>query len=272
MSRSVRPADYGDGEVAEALRDPKAAQLLDVCGEHIGLVVDHMAKVSFGNDERYKVMQFQLFEQHHNIHHLRHRPLQRALQSRYAACQCSPLGRLVIRSAAISGSGAEGLDAPPRPPNSQTTSDSDMMFQLGPVHWTFPGTEEASAGDTAVESTADPRGQVSDPTPRLVISETENLGFVLLLQERRDDCPHQERRPFKAEVVNKFFRDYQLVTIGKYITECSTNGPACSFSRRTNEAYNVADRDEVPCLHVPVWWFSDEFFTRPGNKTGHRRP
>ena len=98
-----------------------------------------------------------------------------------------------------------------------------------------------------------------------MIEETENPGFVLVLQERRDDCPHQERRPFKAGDVTQLFKDFQLITKGGSITDCSTNGPACSFVTPANNEHFARDYDEVPCLHVPDWWFSDEFFTR------HRR-
>ena len=68
------------------------------------------------------------------------------------------------------------------------------MTELAPMHWTFPDSEETSpledtAAGPAPVTTADPRRQDSDQTPRLVIEETENPGFVLVLQERRDDCP-----------------------------------------------------------------------------------
>ena len=99
-----------------------------------------------------------------------------------------------------------------------------------------------------------------------MIEETENPGFVLVLQERRDDCPHQERRPFKAEDVTQSHMDYQRMTTIEGITQRAINGPACSFQLQPeSEAYRPVDFDEVPCLRIPVWWFSDEFFTR------HRR-
>ena len=270
MSRRGRPADGGGSKVAAALRDPQVTQLLHVCGEHIGLVVDVLLRQRCGYNEIYDLLHRELSEQAWSNNDLWRRPLGRALQSRYSDCQCSPFGSLVMRNRVISGSMAEGLCNPGPPPNCQSTSDMDIMIELGPVHWTFPGTEvprpvkDTPVGPTTA-TTAGPSGPGSDPTPRLVIAETENPGFVLLLQERRDDCPHQEPRPFKAETVTQFFRDYQTLTRGGGVAQQSTNGPACSFAQPTSQTFGVCDFDEVPCLHVPVWWFSDEFFTR------HRR-
>ena len=70
---------------------------------------------------------------------------------------------------------------------------------------------------------------------------------------------HQERLPFKAEAVAQFFIDYQMIASRKNITMPSTNRLAFS------SAYGKAEFGEFPCLRVPVWWFSNEFFTR------HRR-
>ena len=267
MSRSRRPADAGD---REALRDPNVTKLMHACGEHIDLVVDAALQDACSTEKEDSFLQNQMGEHLWNSDNLWHRPLDLALQSRYADCPCSPFGRLIRRNCVVSGSMAERLFNPVRPPKYQSTSDLDMMVELGPVCWTFPGTEETSpvedtATGPATATTSDPRGQDSDPTPRLVIEETENPGFVLVLQERRDDCPHQERRPFKAEDVTQCFRDHQMVTLGKDVTQQSTNGPACSFVKPTREVFHCSDFDEVPCLYVPVWWFSDELFTR------HRR-
>ena len=270
MSRSGRQADVGGREVAEALRDPKVTHLMHVCGERIDLVLDAALQHACQRDKVFDFMSKQLSERKKNSWNVWLRPLDFALQSRYADCRCSPLGRLVRRNAVISGSVAEGLATPGRPPKYQTSSDVDIMIELGPVHWTFPGTEETSpvqdiSARPTTATTAEHRCQDSDPTPRLVIEETENPGFVLLLQKRRDDCPHQERRPVKAKDVTQYFSDSQLVIQGDGITQRSTNGPACSFVKQGDGVGAVTDGDEVPCLHVPVWWLSDEFFTR------HRR-
>ena len=270
MSRSGRQADVGGREVAEALRDPNVTQLMHVCGEHIDLVVDVVLQNLCQREKVSSFMDKPAAGTKKSNNNVWLRPLDLALQSRYADCRCSPLGRLVKRNAVISGSMAEGLQTPGRPPKYQTSSDQDVMIELGPVHWTFPGTEETSpvediSARPTTATTAEHGGQDSDPTPRLVIEETENPGFVLVLQERRDDCPHQERRPFKAKDVTRYFSDYQLVTNGHGITQRSTNGPACSFVQQTNKVGGISDNDDVPSLHVPVWWLSDEFFTR------HRR-
>ena len=234
---------------------------MHVCGEHIDLVVDIVLRAVCEKDKGFRILMSQLNEQRGNSRHLWFRPLDLELQGRYADCQCSPFGHLVRRNCVTSGSMAERLETPGRPPKFQTISDLDAMIELGPVHWTFPGTKDIAAGPLTA-TTAEPRTQDSDPTPRLAIAETENPGFVLVLQERRDDCPHQERRPFKAEDVIQCFTDYQRMTTGEDIVQRSTNGPACSFVKQTNRAFGMADNDEVPCLHVPVWWLSDEFFTR----------
>ena len=270
MSRSGRQADVGDREVAEALRHPNVTQLMHVRGEHMDLVVDVVLQDVCECDKVSSFMTNQLNERRININNVWLRPLDLALQSRYADCRCSPLGRLVRRNEVISGSVAERLATPGRPPKYQTSSDVDIMIELGPVHWTFPGTEETSpvqdiSARPTTATTAEHRGQDCDPTPRLVIAETENPGFVLVLQERRDDCPHQERRPLKAKDVTQYLSDRQLVTQLDGFTQRSTNGPACSFVQQTNKVGGISDNDYVPCLHVPVWWLSDEFFTR------HRR-
>ena len=271
MSRSGRPADVGGRETAEALRDPNVTQLMHVCGEHIDLVFDAAIQTICTVDTIPALLRKHNTEQSLNKERIWRRTLEREIRSRYADCSCSPFGRLVRRNFVMSGSTAEGLYAPGRPPKHQTTSDLDIMVEIDDaVHWTFPSTEETSpvedtAAGPATVTTANTGGQDSDPTPRLVIEETENPGFVLVLQERRDDCPHQERRPFKAGDIIQFFRDCQMVTSGKDITQHSTNGPACSFVRRGSAVGGVSEYDEVPCLHVPVWWLTDEFFTR------HRR-
>ena len=186
MSKSGRPADVDDREAADALRDPDVTQLIHMCGEHIDLVFDFaLQSICYNGDKLDILIQEHLL----NYCHIWHRSAGLALQSRYADCGCSPFGRLVRRNAVVSGSRAEGLRTPGRPPENQTSSDLDVMVELGPVNWTLPDTEETSpVGDTAAGSatatTVDPRSQDSDPT--LVIANTENPGFVLVLQERRD--------------------------------------------------------------------------------------
>ena len=268
MSRSGRPDNGGGRRAADALRDPNVTHLMHACGEHIDLVVEVALQCAYDTDKRESFLGDQMCEQSENSVCLWDRPLDAALQSRYADCRCSAMGRLVRRNIAISGSAAEGLYSPPTPPKFQTTSDVDAMYELGPVHWASPNTEtspvEVAAARPTTATTANPRGQKSDQTPRLVIAETDVSGFVLVLQERRDDCPHQERRPFKAEDVIQSFRDYLQVTTGEGVTQ-TAHGPACPFVRTKSEAFQPSDYDHVPCLHVPVWWFSDEFFNR------HRR-
>ena len=163
MSRSGRPADVGGREAAEALRDPNVTQLMHVCGEHIDLVYDVVLQVFCTSEKRKLFLYNQRFEQRRNVNNLLSRPLDTALQSRYADCRCSPFGRLGKRSAVTSGSMAEALLTPGRPPKYQSTSDVDVMFELGPVLWTIPGTDETSpvedaAAGPATETTSDPMG------------------------------------------------------------------------------------------------------------------
>ena len=257
MSRSGRPDDVDCREAAEVLRD------------HIDLVLDAAIQQACSFTKMRYFSGNQGIQQILSADMIWNRPLDLALQSRYADCRCSPFGRLVRKSCVISGSGAEGLVMPRRPPKFQDRSDVDIMTELSLVHWTFPGSAinpvEDTAAEPAIKANAVPRDQDTDPTPRLVIAETENPGFVLVLQERRDDCPHQEQRPFKSEDVTRSFTDHQLIACVENISDTSINGPACSFVLSAKNAFFPSDYDMVPCLHVPVWWFSDEFFTR------HRR-
>ena len=60
--------------------------------------------------------------------------------------------------------------------------------------------------------------------------------------------------------MTQLLSDYQLICTDKHIKQHSKNGPACSFAHKLGDyEKNV---DEVACLLVPVWWFSDELFTR----------
>ena len=265
------PADGTSIGATTDLWDPHWTQLLNVCGEHLDLVVETAFQViAHPYRKLWSPITRYLMEQKWKDDYLWLRALERALQGRYVDCHCSPFDRLMRKHAIISGSMAEGLSNLPRPPKYQSTSDMDIMVELGPVHWTslVPekiGPVESTAGGRPPAATANPSSPDSDPVPRLAIVETENPGFVLVLQERREDCPHQERRPFRAEAVTQLFRDYQTVAMGENVTHCYTKGPACSFKKPTTETCEISDFDEVACLHVPVWWFSDEFFAR------HRR-
>ena len=271
MSRSgPSVGGISDWEIL-VMQDPKLTdQLLHVCGEHIGLLLDVAMKKYYPNRSilgRYNLIQLKHLEQEWNSMALWFSPVQRALQRFLADCQCSPFGRLVMKNAVVSGSAAEDLARPPTAPHYEC-SDVDIMIELGPIKWAFPGIEETSTEvDTAATVpqagiTDDPRGQDSNPTPRLVIEETENPGYVLVLQERRDDCPHKQRLPFKAEYARRLLKAYQFVTHDKGEKQCDIQGPSSPLSRQTNSVSGVSEYDEVSCLHVPVWWFSNEFFTR----------
>ena len=186
MSRSGRPAYVGGSGI---LRDPNVTQLMYVCGEHIDLVVDTALQVVGTIYNGQYFLRNQFLEQGIHVDILRSRPLDAELQSRYADCRCSPFGRLLRRNAVISGSMAEGLCKPGRPPNYQSTSDVDIMVELGPVlspglTWTFPGNEETSPVEetaagrrvrTSVSSTGEPTGGHQQLKP-LVGPATETTG------------------------------------------------------------------------------------------------
>ena len=262
MWKLDRQSDLGIKKAEEAGLDPGVKQLLDVCGfERFDLVADVALQVICTRDEKLDFLTIkQLNEQVWSLNHLWRRPLETALQSRYADCRCSPFGRLVMRNTVVSGSTAEGLYDPVQP--QKIFTDMDKMTEMGPVCWKFPGTQKASPVENTESKPATTADQDSGLAPRLVIEETKNAGFVLVLQERRDDCTHQERRPFRAQAVAQFFIDCELMASGENITNRSTNRPASSTDRPVNEAYGLSEFDNMPCLHVPVWWFSDEFFIR----------
>ncbi|KAF0310900.1 hypothetical protein FJT64_018230 [Amphibalanus amphitrite] len=129
------------------------------------------------------------------------------------------------------------------------------MIELGPVQWAFPA-------DTADSPAHGGDWPGTGPAPRLHITDTENPGFVLLLQEKRATCRHSERLAFRAEHVTQLLTDYLRLTAGEAVTRRAINGPACSYSTTSDTAFHVTEYDDVPCLRIPVWWFSDEFFTR----------
>ena len=110
MSRPGRQSDVVDEEVEEVMLDPGVKQLLKVCEDRIYLAVDVAFQVLCTRDEKldFLVVQ-QLNEQGWSLNHLWRRPLETALQSRFADCRCSPFGRLVMRNTVISGRTAEGL-------------------------------------------------------------------------------------------------------------------------------------------------------------------
>ena len=118
------------------------------------------------------------------------------------------------------------------------------------------------AAEAVPVTPANVRGRGGDCTPRLTIVETANAGFVLLMQERKDGCPHHEGLTFKAETVRQMFSESHGFLFDQNATQHNVSGPAVSSTAKNIQMFQIPDRDEVPCLHVPVWWISDEFFTR----------
>ena len=197
------------------------------------------------------------------------------LQPEFAECgRCSPFGRLRVLNTVESGSLPEGLSGLPDGPNLTPTSDSDTMYEFGPVHWItarLVQSEPASApGDGPRTGTSSHQGSPGDPTalsaPRLMIEKTDNPGFVRVLQERRDGCVHEEPLPFRSDSVRRlmgtFFR-LESPNLQQSMAGPSVAGarPAAHVPRRGE----VTEFDRVACLYVPGWWPSDEFFDRQRN-------
>ena len=196
------------------------------------------------------------------------------LQAGSAECHCSPFGRLHVLSETTSGSLAENLTGMPDGPTQQATSDSDQMIELGPVHWVMacPGQPTAVQGQSRLntgtssgpETTGTPKDDSS--APRLLIAETTNPGFVRVLQGRSEDCPHEELLPFRSEDVRNLIDTYYRI-INPWRQQ-NTAGPSTANvesepDTQLNMIGKIMEHDHVPCLYVPGWWPSDEFFKRP---------
>ena len=195
------------------------------------------------------------------------------LQPEFAECgRCSPFGRLRFLNTALSGSLPEGLDSLLDGPELKCTSDSDVMFEIGPVHWITAGPAQSEpvpapgeAPRTGTSSRPESPGEpAASSAPRLLIEGTANPGFVRVLQERRDGCVHEEPLPFRSDSVRRlmdtFFRlespDFQQNIAGPSVAGAMPASHVPYFGE-------VTEMDRVACLYVPGWWPSDEFFERP---------
>ena len=135
---------------------------------------------------------------------------------------------------------------------------AEVTAELDSADPNFPTSSEKNNRDPAVVVTPVPD---SESPPRLVIAETQNPGFVLLYQERRADCPHHDRLIFSAEKVRKFHRTNQLQKCEGAAILQQGSGPSCHITKPAAPGI-INEYDEVVCIHVPLWWFSEEFFTR----------
>ena len=198
-------------------------------------------------------------------------PLLDWLQIGFAECHCSPFGRLHVLNQTGSGSLAEQLTGMLDGPTLQATSDSDLMIELGPVHWVMACPEkpipdqDQSRLNNGTSSGPGTAGALNDDSsaPRLLIAETANPGFVRVLQERSENCPHEELLPFKSERVRHLIDAlYHILSPER---QQNTAGPSTANVDSEPEPLQaeVLEHDHVPCLYVPGWWPSDEFFKRP---------
>ena len=200
---------------------------------------------------------------------MRTQPLLDWLQAGFAECHCSPFGRLHVLNLTGSGSLAEDLTGMLDGPTLQATSDSDLMIELGPVHWVMACHEQpipVQDRDKLNTGTSSGPGSTGAPNddssaPRLLIVETANPGFVRVLQERSENCPHEELLPFKSEKVRHLID--ALYRISSPWRQQSTAGPSTANVDSEPEMLlqgKILEHDHVPCLYVPGWWPSDEFF------------
>ena len=206
-------------------------------------------------------------------------------------CRCSPFGRLQILSGTMSGSMPETLFSLPDGPELKSSSDSDLMIELGPVHWITADLNQPTTVPGPGKAGASPRPASS--VPRLLIEETDNPGFVRVLQEPCDSCKHQDPLPFRSDSVRRLMDAFYRLT--HPWAQQSTAGPSAATveppssvilfenqtetvhelikkvfgGRQTTEAdqpgRQTTEVDHVACLYVSAWWPSDEFFERSRN-------
>ena len=184
-------------------------------------------------------------------------PLWHSLQTSHVAAAgecptCSPLSRLSVQHYNQSGSSAEGLDDLDEVNDRQSTSDIDMMMELGPCRVIDAG----SQGDQP--ASADPvQAGCEESSPLLLAVPSERPGFVVLLVEPTAECDHKDRRQFSAEAVRQLVQDW---CGARHSPDdiIVTSGPAVNVSRPGQEDGGI---DWVPCLRMLVWP-SEEFRSR----------
>ena len=235
------------------------SELLRLCGKHEDIAFESVC--ASDDPSPYRFLIHQLNERRETaLLGLWTLPLQRVVQASRTSCRCSPFGRIAIRGAAVSGSMADMFYYY----TEAMASDDDVMIEFGPVHWTIGGTGDFNSA----EGGPDRSDSLPPWAPHLIIAETENPGFVQVLQERLDDCPHEGRLCFEASSVRRLNKD--IIASSAASSEDESNlesypkGPAFTSVQAPEKIGVVAapEIDYVPCLRVPGWWPTDEFFTR----------
>ncbi|XP_043198324.1 uncharacterized protein LOC122368454 isoform X1 [Amphibalanus amphitrite] len=246
----------------------KSDELFNICGENSQLAINVAVT---GVNERQSLtghlVEFSLNHQRLAVANLFFQLPFIWLQVGLAECRCSPFGRLNILNQFGSGSLAERLTGFYDGPQLKATSDSDLMLELGPVQWVTadgtPLTPSTTPWDGRLGS--GPQSDVPDlPASRLMIVETENPGFVRVLQERLEDCPHTKGLPFESSRV-KHLMDAFYRVISPFRQQ-NTTGPSVAnvvtHSQLVSVAGQVTEHDHVACLYAQGWWPSEEFFER----------
>ena len=194
------------------------------------------------------------------------------LQPEFAGCgRCSPFGRLRVLNTVSSGSLPEGLSGFLDGLKLKSASDSDTMFEFGPVSWITAGLAQSepapAAGDGPRTGTSSHLESSGNPAalsaPRLMIEKTDNPGFVRVLQERRDGCVHEEPLPFRSDSVRRLMAAFFSLVSPRL--QQNMAGPSVGGKIPASlvpEPGEVTEFDRVACLYVPGWWPSDEFFER----------
>ncbi|KAF0297243.1 Protein MB21D2 [Amphibalanus amphitrite] len=225
----------GARQTPEAIAD----QLLAKCGERADILIDCVLSKAHHFHPAVKWTRQVTVEQVQLGRRLWDRPLLQLLQLRAASCSCSPLGRLRVLSAVLSGSQMEGfgdVEATLR-----LDSDFDTMFELGPVQWAADGAEQTG--------------------PRLRAVPTANAGFVRLLQEPLEECRHTEPLPLSAADIRRLLQLSAEVRRRPGDT-LGASGPATALTSNSRPRLAGSNDDDlVPCLRAP-WWPAAEFVTR----------
>ena len=195
---------------------------------------------------------------------LAHSPLWTALQAAEAAvaeCRvCTPFGRLSVLQMSQSGSTAEGLSDIVL--GKSSTSDHDVMYELGPCRWLAPwtGTDQPVSQDPDLASGGSPTAD-GRPPPLLQVVPSASPGFVTLWVVPESGCDHETPLQLSAVSVRRLMFNMQRVK-HKLENSVTITGPSAAFQGPRDMYGGV---DHVPCFHMPVWPAKEFLRRRRGN-------
>ena len=272
MAESAPPQGVDPTEHWRSQMKDVSDNLLTACGSSSRLAL-HVAMTGFDNRKRLPDWLVDISLKHQHLAGaslILFQPTISRLQRGMTECQCSPFGRLHVLNCVGSGSLAERLPALRDGPQLTCSSDSDLMIELGPVQWVTADGEQLTPAATAhgeqpnTDTSSDTRSVASSAVSRLVIAETENPGFLRVLQEKSPSCTHAEQLPFERKRARSLLDACYKVYCPE--RQRNTAGPSTSSSITESELSplggQVTEHDHVACLYVPGWWPSDEFFQR----------